>query len=170
VPLCAASLILFLVMNALEFFYFRRLSGGLPSLDMRVRGFAAEDATAWLSALGAAGREAILVWQYSSFDLVFPALFGLTLAGLALTAGARWPFFRRLSDRGQVGLALLLALPCVLAGYAQNLLIVRMLSNPATATIGMVSVASALVTAKFLLALLAMIAVAILFLGRRAHA
>src|SRR6187399_1955713 len=37
--LCFLSAAVFIAMTAMEFLYFRQLSGGLPSLDMRVFGF-----------------------------------------------------------------------------------------------------------------------------------
>jgi len=66
-------------MTVMEFFYFRQLSGGLPSLDMRYFGFTPDEGMAWLTALGRRGGEIILVWHYLTFDLLFPALLSLTL-------------------------------------------------------------------------------------------
>ncbi len=170
VALCAVSVLLFIVMNVLEFFYFQRLSGGLPSLDIRISGFTTEDAVGWLTALGEPGREAVLVWQYSSFDLFFPALFGLALAGLFLHASSRPQLFAPLSRLAQLSLSIAVALPYVVADYAQNFLIARMLSDPSSATVWMTSVASRLVIAKCLLAIAAMLIVAAVFLRRRGRA
>jgi hypothetical protein len=165
VALCAASVALFLVMIVLEFFYFQRLSGGLPSLDIRVTGFSSDEAVAWLTALGEPGREAVLVWQDSSFDLFFPAVFGLALVGAFLHAASRSPTLR--SRRTQLVTGLLIVLPYVVADYSQNILIVRMLSDPSAASVWLTSVTSDLVTAKFLLALAAMAIIAALLARSR---
>lgn len=167
VALCAASVALFLVMILLELFYFQRLSGGLASLDMRVTGFSGDDAVAWLTALGEPGREALLVWQYSSFDLFFPGVFGLALVGVFLNAASRSAALSPRSKRSQLMIGLLIVLPYVVADYAQNSLIVRMLSDPSAASVSLTSLASRLVVAKFLLALAAMAAVATVVLHGR---
>src|SRR5437868_649217 len=41
--LCFASMAVFIAMTVLEFFYFRRLSGGLSSLDVRLGGFTPDE-------------------------------------------------------------------------------------------------------------------------------
>ena len=89
---CSAAV--FIAMTALEFFYFRQLSGGLPSLDMRFAGFTPDEGMAWLTALGRRGGEIILVWHYLTFDLLFPALLSLTLVSLILATGRRLKNFR----------------------------------------------------------------------------
>jgi hypothetical protein len=169
VALCAVSAALFLVMNVLEFFYFRRLSGGLASLDIRLMGFSSDDAVAWLTALGEPGREAVLVWQYSSFDLFFPAVFGLALVGIFLHVASRSTAPSLRSKRTQLATGVVIVLPYVLADYAQNILIARMLSDPSAASIWLTSLASDLVTAKFLLALAALAVIAVVFLRGRAR-
>jgi hypothetical protein len=166
--LCTASAALFVMMNLLEFLYFRRLSGGLSSLDPRIMGFTTDEAVAWLAALGEPGREAVLVWHYSSFDLFFPVLFGLSLAGLFLHGAARSGIFSGVSKRAQLAYAVAVPLPFVIVDYAQNLLVARMLTDPSAATVWLVSLASRLVTAKFLLAVAALLIVAAVFLRRRA--
>ncbi|TIN81798.1 MAG: hypothetical protein E5Y29_11530, partial [Mesorhizobium sp.] len=80
-------------LTALEFFYFRQLSGGLPSLDMRILGFTPDEGMAWLTALGRRGGEIILVWHYLTFDLLFPALLSVTLVSLILATGRRLKAF-----------------------------------------------------------------------------
>ena len=154
--LCVASAALFLVMIVLEFFYFQRLSGGLPSLDIRLMGFSSDDAVAWLTALGEPGREALLVWQYSSFDLFFPAVFGLALGGLFLHAASRSTLLASRSKRVHLVFGILVVLPYVVANYAQSILIARMLSDPSVASVWMTSLASKLVMAKFMLGVAAM--------------
>jgi hypothetical protein len=154
-------------MTVLEFFYFQRLSGGLASLDIRLMGFSSDDAVAWLTALGEPGREAVLVWQYSSFDLFFPAVFGLALVGVFLHVASRSAPLSLRSKRTQLIAGVLLVLPFVVADYAQNVLIARMLSDPATASVWLTSLASKLVMAKFLLAVAAMAVVAGVFLRSR---
>lgn len=161
VALCVASAALFLVMIVLEFFYFQRLSGGLASLGICLTGFSSDDAVAWLTALGEPGREAVLVWQYSSFDLFFPAIFGLALLGLFLNAASRSAIPVLRSKRTQIMVGILIVVPYVLANYAQNVFIVRMLSDPSAASIWLTSVASILVMAKFVLALAAMAVIAV---------
>ena len=85
--LCFLSAMVFIAMTVLEFFYFRQLSGGLPSLDMRIFGFTPDEGMAWLTALGRRGGEIILVWHYLTFDLLFPALLSVTLVSLILASG-----------------------------------------------------------------------------------
>lgn len=167
VALCAASVVLLVVMIVLEFFYFQRLSGGLSSLGMRLSGFSSDDAVAWLTALGEPGREAVLVWQYSSFDLFFPAIFGLALLGLFLNAASRSAMPALRSKRMQIVAGILVVVPYVLANYAQNVFIVRMLSDPSAASIWLTSVASMLVMAKFVLALAAIAVIAVVFRQNR---
>jgi hypothetical protein len=162
VALCVASAALFLVMIVLDF-YFQRLSGGLASLGICLTGFSSDDAVAWLTALGEPGREAVLVWQYSSFDLFFPAIFGLALLGLFLNAASRSAIPVLRSKRTQIMVGILIVVPYVLANYAQNVFIVRMLSDPSAASIWLTSVASILVMAKFVLALAAMAVIAVVF-------
>jgi len=169
VALCTVSVALFLVMIVLEFFYFQRLSGGLASLDIRLLGFSSDDAVAWLTALGEPGREAVLVWQYSSFDLFFPAVFGLALIGIFLHAASRSAALSQRSKRIQLAAGVLVVLPYVVADYAQNMLIARMLSDPSAASVWLTSLTSELVTAKFLLALAAMAVIAAVFLRRHAR-
>jgi hypothetical protein len=169
VALCAVSAVLFLVMVVLEFFYFQRLSGGLASLDTRLLGFSSDDAVAWLTALGEPGREAVLVWQYSSFDLFFPAIFGLALVGIFLHVASRSAMLSLRSKRAQLATGVLIVLPYVVADYAQNMLIVRMLSDPSAASVWLTSLTSELVMAKFLLALAAMVVIAAAFLRGRAR-
>jgi hypothetical protein len=166
VALCVVSAALFLVMIVLEFFYFQRLSGGLFSLDIRLMGFSSDDAVAWLTALGEPGREAVLVWQYSSFDLFFPAVFGLALVGLFLHAASRSALLASRSKRAHLAAGVLVVLPYVVANYAQNILIARMLSDPSAASIWLTSLASKLVMAKFLLAVAAIAVVASISLRR----
>jgi hypothetical protein len=166
VALCVVSAALFLVMIVLEFFYFQRLSGGLFSLDIRLMGFSSDDAVAWLTALGEPGREAVLVWQYSSFDLFFPAVFGLALVGLFLHAASRSALLASRSKRAHLAAGVLVVLPYVVANYAQNILIARMLTDPSAASIWLTSLASKLVMAKFLLAVAAIAVVASISLRR----
>jgi len=167
VALCAVSAALFLVMIVLEFFYFQRLSGGLASLGIRLTGFSSDDAVAWLTALGEPGREAVLVWQYSSFDLFFPAVFGLALLGIFLNVASRSPAPVLRSKRVQCAAGALIVMPYVLANYAQNVFIVRMLSDPSAASIWLTSATSTLVMAKFVLAVAAMAVIALVFLRGR---
>jgi hypothetical protein len=154
-------------MAVLEFFYFQRLSGGLASLDIRLTGFSSDDAVAWLTALGEPGREAVLVWQYSSFDLLFPAIFGLALLGLFLNASSRSASMAARSKRAHLAAGVLTVLPYVLVNYAQNVFIAQMLSDPSAASIRLTSATSVLVVAKFVLALAAMAGVAFVFLRGR---
>jgi hypothetical protein len=167
--LSALSLVLFVVMTILEFFYFQRLSGGLASLDIRLMGFSSDDAVAWLTALGEPGREAVLVWQYSSFDLFFPAVFGLALVGIFLHVASRSAPLSLRSKRTQFAVAVLIVLPFVLADYAQNFLIAHMLSDPSAASIWLTSLTSKLVMAKFLLAVAAFAVIAGVFLRGRSR-
>ena len=153
VPLCVASAVLFIAMTALEFLYFRQLSGGLASLDLRFAGFTPDEGMAWLTALGRRGSEIILVWHYLTFDLLFPALFSVTLISLILATGRRLPRFRGMSERGQSIFALLLVLPYTVADYVQNIVVARLLSNFLVANPDSLSLASGLIVTKSVLAL-----------------
>lgn len=165
-PLWGAAILLFLVMAALELLYFQRLSGGLATLGVRPLGFTTEQAVAWFTALGEPGREAVLVWKCSSFGLVFPAVFALALAALLLHAAARGTLPARLSRRGQLFAALVLVLPYGVASYAQNFIVAHMLSDPSSASVWMVSLASRLVIAKHLFAVVPLGLAALLRYGR----
>jgi hypothetical protein len=169
-PLSLASAIVFAAMAALELLYFRKLSGGLPSLDIRAFGFTPDAGMAWLTALGRAGSENIIVWHYLTFDLLFPALFSLTLISLIMAAGHRLPGFAALSDRGQAILALVLVLPYTLADYGQNLAVVRLLSDFLSANPDSLAFASALIVTKFALGTVPVIAIlAFVLAGQRRH-
>lgn len=147
--LLALTGLVYMVMVVLEHFYFRRLSGGLPSLDSRVAGFSTESAFTWVTALGPAGSQAVLVWHYLTLDLVFPALFGLTLASLTLAASRNIAFFSGYSQRVRNAAALIWVSPYVLADYCQNLLIGMLLADPVGTRHSLVEAASVLVVLKF---------------------
>ncbi|MDX8496225.1 hypothetical protein RFN29_32370 [Mesorhizobium sp. VK22B] len=149
--LSIASATVFIAMTALEFFYFRRLSGGLPSLDMRVTGFTPDEGMAWLTALGRRGGEIIIVWHYLTFDLLFPALLSLTLLSLILAFSRRLSNFRAMPAQLRALSALVLVLPYTLADYAQNFAIARLLSDFQLANPDSLSFASSLTVTKFAL-------------------
>lgn len=149
--LSIASAAVFIAMTALEFFYFRGLSGGLPSLDMRVTGFTPDEGMAWLTALGRRGGEIIIVWHYLTFDLLYPALLSLTLLSLILAFGRRLRNFRTMPAQLQALSALVLVLPYTLADYAQNFAIARLLSDFQSANPDSLSFASSLTVTKFAL-------------------
>lgn len=168
--LSLASAIVFAAMTALEFLYFRRLSGGLASLDIRAFGFTPDEGMAWLTALGRAGSENIIVWHYLTFDLLFPALFSLTLISLVMRTGHRLPRFAALSEQGQALLALVLVLPYTLADYGQNFAVVRLLSDFLSANPDSLALASALIVTKFALGAVPLIAMmAFVLAGQRQH-
>jgi hypothetical protein len=152
-------------MSLLEFFYFRQLSGGLASLDMRVFGFTPDEGMAWLTALGRRGSEIVIVWHYLTFDLVFPALFSLTLIALLLWAGQRLPRFAALSNAAQAGFALILVLPFTLADYGQNIAVVRLLSDFLYANPDSLGFASTLIVTKFALGAIPVVVIAALYLA-----
>ncbi|MFA6153029.1 hypothetical protein [Mesorhizobium sp.] len=168
--LCFLSAAVFIAMTALEFFYFRELSGGLPTLDMRVSGFTPDEGMAWLTALGRRGGEIILVWHYLTFDLVFPALLSLTLVSLILATGRRLKSFRVLPGHVQSILALMLVLPYTFADYAQNIAVARLLSDFLSANADSLSFASALIVAKFTLLAIPVIAIAVFTLASQKRA
>lgn len=141
----------FAAMTLLEFFYFRALSGGLPSLDWRFWGFSESEGFHWIAALGRPGAETVLVWHYLTFDLVFPALLSVTLVSLILKSGERLPRFAALSERMRSLVAIALVLPYTIADYAQNIVVARMLSDPPSAGSRSMALASGLVVAKFAL-------------------
>ena len=159
--LCFLAAAEFAMMTALEFLYFRRLSGGLPSLDMRFLGFTGEEALEWLNALGAHGKEIVLVWHYLTFDLVFPALLSAALASLILRAGRGMPRFACLPERTRIATAVGLVLPYMLVDYAQNIAVARLLSDPLNANPASLSLASGLVVAKFALGAVPFIVIAV---------
>lgn len=167
--LAALSGIVFAAMTALEFLYFRQLSGGLPSLDIRLLGFTPDEGMAWMTALGRAGSETVIVWHYLTFDLVFPALFSLTLVSLVLAAGQRLPGFAALSARGQATAALVLVLPYTLADYGQNLAVVRLLSDFLAANPDSLALASALIVTKFAFGIVPVIVIAAFVVAGRRH-
>lgn len=147
--LCVAAAAQFVAMTALEFLYFRRLSGGLASLDTRMFGFGAEEGMEWLTALGPTGREAVMVWHYLTFDLVFPLLSGAALASLVLASGSMLKGFAALPVRLQNLVGCVLVAPYVIADYAQNVAVGRLLSDSLEADPSSLALASALVVAKF---------------------
>ncbi|MDX8482791.1 hypothetical protein RFN28_30660 [Mesorhizobium sp. VK24D] len=149
--LSVASAAVFVAMTALEFFYFRRLSGGLPSLDMRVTGFTPDEGMAWLTALGRRGGEIIIVWHYLTLDLLFPALLSLTLVSLILAFGRRLTNFRAMPAQLQALCALVLVLPYTITDYVQNLAVARLLSDFQSANPDSLSLASSLTVTKFVL-------------------
>ncbi|GLS33641.1 hypothetical protein SAMN04488498_11631 [Mesorhizobium albiziae] len=160
--------LLLVAMTALEHLYFRRLSGGIPALDMRFAGFSDEDVTKWLMGLGAHGREAVLVWHYLTLDMVLPVVLGLALASLIAAAGNRLPGFARLGETAKAAFAVGLVMPYVVADYAQNFAVVRMLDDPTMATPAAIALASGLNVAKFALAAVPVAVLLTLFLaGRR---
>ncbi|TPK74707.1 hypothetical protein FJ930_06760 [Mesorhizobium sp. B2-4-15] len=163
--LCFLSAAVFIVMTVLEFFYFRQLSGGLPSLDMRYFGFTPDEGMAWLTTLGRRGGEIILVWHYLTFDLLFPALLSLTLVSLILATGRRLKNFRVLSGQVQSIFALVLVLPYTIADYAQNVAVARLLSDFLYANPDSLAFASALIVTKFALLAVPVIAIAVFWVA-----
>ncbi|RWP29774.1 MAG: hypothetical protein EOR02_15335 [Mesorhizobium sp.] len=163
--LCFVCAAVFVAMTAIEFLYFRQLSGGLPSLDLRFAGFTPDEGMAWLTALGRRGSEIILVWHYLTFDLLFPALLSLTLVGLILAAGRRLKNFRAPSAQLQSLFALVLVLPYTLADYAQNIAVARMLSDFLSANPDSLSFASALIVIKFALLAIPVTVIAVFHLA-----
>ncbi|TPL72183.1 hypothetical protein FJ954_15905 [Mesorhizobium sp. B2-3-15] len=162
---CFLSAAVFVAMTGMEFFYFRRLSGGLASLDMRYFGFTPDEGMAWLTALGRRGSEIILVWHYLTFDLLFPALLSLTLVSLILATGRRLKNFRVLPAQMQAVFALVLVLPYTLADYAQNIAVARLLSDFLYANPDSLSFASALIVTKFALLAVPVIVIAAFWLA-----
>ncbi|RWK63525.1 MAG: hypothetical protein EOR78_04120 [Mesorhizobium sp.] len=163
--LCFVCVAVFFAMSAMEFLYFRQLSGGLPSLDLRFTGFTPDEGMAWLTALGRRGSEIILVWHYLTFDLLFPALLSLTLVSLILATGRRLKTFRALSAQFQSLFAFVLVLPYMLADYAQNIAVARLLSDFLSANPDSLSFASALIVIKFALLTIPVIVIAVFHLA-----
>jgi hypothetical protein len=168
-PLCVASVAVLLAMMALELFYFERLSGGQVSLDLRLSGFTPDEGMAWLTALGRRGSEIIIVWHYLTFDLLFPALLSATLVSVILALGRRLPGFAAMSESARALTAVALVAPYVLADYAENIAVARLLSDFLYANPDSLAFASALIVAKFVLLLVPLAAIAALYAaGRRA--
>lgn len=169
--LCFLTAAVFIAMTLLEFFYFRQLSGGLPSLDMRYFGFTPDEGMAWLTALGRRGGEIILVWHYLTFDLLFPALLSLTLVSLILATGRRLKNFRVLPPQAQSIFALVLVLPYMVADYAENLAVARLLSDFLSANPDSLSFASALIVTKFALLVIPVAVIVVFWLvGQKSQA
>ena len=160
-----ASVAVFIAMTALEYFYFRQLSGGLASLDMRITGFTPDEGMAWLTALGRRGGEIIIVWHYLTFDLLFPALLSLTLISLILAFGRRLANFRAMPAQLQALVAVVLVLPYTIADYAQNFTIARLLSDFQSANPDSLAFASSLTVTKFAFLAIAFVVVAALALA-----
>ncbi|WP_156464952.1 hypothetical protein [Mesorhizobium sp. Root552] len=158
--LLLSSAAVFAAMTALEFLYFQRLSGGLLSLDIRAFGFTPDEGMAWLTALGRGGSETIIVWHYLTFDLLFPALFSLTMISLMMATGRRLPGFASLSPNGQALVSMGLVFPYTLADYAQNFAVARLLSDFLSANPDSLALASALIVAKFALGAIPIIVIA----------
>lgn len=166
--LSIGSAAIFIAMTALEFFYFRHLSGGLPSLDMRVTGFTPDEGMAWLTALGRRGSEIVIVWHYLTFDLLFPALLSLTLLSLILAFGRRLSTFRSMPAQLKALSALVLVLPYTIADYAQNFAVARLLSDFQSANPDSLAFASSLTVTKFTLLAIPFVVIAVLVLvGQR---
>lgn len=163
--LSVASIALFLVMTALEFFYFERLSGGLASLDIRVAGFTPDEGMAWLTALGRRGGEIIIVWHYLTFDLLFPALLSLTLVSIILVFGRRLSTFRAMPAQLQALFSLVLVLPYSIADYAQNFAVARLLSDFQSANPDSLAFASTLTVTKFALLAIPVFVIAVFALA-----
>ncbi len=169
--LCFLSAAVFIAMTVLEFVYFRQLSGGLPSLDMRYLGFTPDEGMAWLTALGRRGGEIILVWHYLTFDLLFPALLSVTMVSLILATGRQLRNFRMLPVQVQSIFALVLVLPYMFADYAENIAVARLLSDFLYANPDSLSLASALIVTKFaLLAIPAIVIVIFALAGQKRQA
>ena len=163
--LCFLSAAVFIAMTVMEFFYFRQLSGGLPSLDMRYFGFTPDEGMAWLTALGRRGGEIIIVWHYLTFDLLFPALLSLTLVSLILVFGRRLSTFRAMSAQLQALFSLVLVLPYAAADYAQNLAVARLLSDFQSANPDSLAFASSLTVTKFALLAIPVFVIAVFALA-----
>ncbi|WP_082525710.1 MULTISPECIES: hypothetical protein [unclassified Mesorhizobium] len=163
--LCFLSAVVFIAMTVLEFFYFQQLSGGLPSLDMRIFGFTPDEGMAWLTALGRRGGEIILVWHYLTFALLFPVLLSATLVSLILATGRRLKAFRVLPAQLQSIFALVLVLPYTLADYVQNIAVARLLSDFLSANPDSLSFASSLIVTKFALLAIPAIVIAAFWLA-----
>lgn len=143
---------LFLLMQLVEFAYFRQLTGGIGHIDYRPLGFSTDDAVDWLNALGPGGSQAVLVWHYLTLDLVFPALFGLTLASLTLMASKSVPGLAAWPARARTIAAVVWVAPYVAVDYLQNLVVAGLLTDPTALDHTVVEVASALGIVKFLFA------------------
>ncbi|TIQ72820.1 MAG: hypothetical protein E5X64_39795, partial [Mesorhizobium sp.] len=101
------------------------------------------------------------VWHYLTFDLLFPALLSLTLVSLILATGRRLKTFRALSAQFQSLFAFVLVLPYMLADYAQNIAVARLLSDFLSANPDSLSFASALIVIKFALLTIPVIVIAV---------
>jgi len=168
--LSMASAAVLLAMLALEFLYFRRLSGGIPTLDLRLFGFTPDEGMAWLTTLGRRGSEIIIVWHYLTFDLLFPALLSATFVSLILWTGHRLPRFAAMSSRMQAMFALCLVLPYTLSDYVQNIVLIRLLSDFLNANPDSLAFASSLTVTSFALAAVPVAVIAVFYLAGRRRA
>lgn len=165
VALCIATAGVFVAMTGLEFLYFQQLSGGLPSLDLRFMGFTPDQAMVWLTALGRRGSEIIIVWHYLTFDLLFPVLLSLALMALLLVTGNALPRFAAVPARMQAVFALVLVLPYTFFDYAQNIAVVRLLSDFLSANPDSLAFASTLIVCKFVFGAIPVIVIAAFLLA-----
>lgn len=163
--LWALALGMFVVMMALEWLLFRRLSGGLPSLDLRFAGFTAQEGAAWLAALGPDGAWSVRMWHYLSFDLVFPALLGLAMASTIDRLASRQPRYAAMRNWGRAAFSLCFVAPFVLFDYAQNWVVAALLAHPLEATPTDIERASSLVVAKFVFLMLPIMIIALFALA-----
>jgi hypothetical protein len=154
----------FALMTAMELLLFRRLSGGLASLDVRPC-FSAPEVSQWLTALGPQGAETILVWHYLTFDLVFPVLFGLALASSILLLGRRLSRFAAMPHWLQLMATAVLVLPYVGFDYAQNWAVAQLLRQPLSVDPLAVSRASGLNLAKLVFGAIPLLAIALFALA-----
>lgn len=154
-----------LLMQMMEFFVFRRFSGGSPSLDLRWAGFTAREASDWLHALGRQGAEAVIVWHYLTFDLLFPVLLGMAFASTILLLGSRLPRFAVMSPAFRLCFALVLSLPYVFFDYAQNWAVVQLLREPFEVLSADANLASALNVLKFVFGALPVAVIALFALA-----
>lgn len=154
----------FILMTAMEFLLFRRLSGGLASLDVQPY-FTAPQVTQWLKQLGPQGAETILVWHYLTFDLIFPALLGLALAASILVLARRLPRFAAMPSWSQLMVAAAFVGPYVAFDYAQNWAVIQLLRDPFAVSDRAVSTASGLNLAKFVFGAIPFVAIALFALA-----
>jgi len=113
--------VVYLVMVLVTLPHLRDLSGGMDAFDMLPGGYGFDDATRFLSAIGAEGRSYYLGRQIP-LDMVYPGLFAISYALIW-----KWLLAKAIGLPAMLGTVMFLPMFAGLADYAENAGIVAML-------------------------------------------
>jgi hypothetical protein len=152
-----AALAVYLVMACWSLPAIADAAGGQQPFDLRPFGYSSEAARAFLTSLNDEGRAFYLQVQHR-LDIAFPPLLALSVSLAAVR------FLPRGATRSGLAAA---ALGAMLADYAENLQVARMLrAVPEAVTDGMIRAASLTTTAKSLLVTVALTGVVLAIIAR----